>query len=51
MWLENERVLSKITPRLFTCLETGMKSSPMETDERLDFKSVDGVSLKVNHLK
>ena len=41
MWLENERVLSRITPRIFTCLETGMTFSPMETDEMWDCSGIE----------
>ena len=41
IWLEKERVLSKMTPWLCTDLETGMVALAMKSERILVFESVD----------
>lgn len=43
MWLENKRLLFKMTQRVFNCVETGMAAQTMESDQILDFESVDWI--------
>ena len=46
IWLEKERVLSKMTPWLCTDLETGMVALAMKSERILVFESVDLVPMR-----